>query len=188
MFTRLVLVAHAPTAATKHAAFPDDEPIEPFAAGALELGALHRLHAAPERRARETAERLGWTAEIAGSLSDLDAGAWRGRSFEDLAEHEAEALTTWLGDPAARPPQGESVEDLIARVWTWLEEQRQRGGRVGAVAHPAVLRAAAIAALGAPAALFWRIDAGPLSMLELRSDGHRWVLRELRAPRAAKET
>jgi hypothetical protein len=49
------------------------------------------------------------------------------------------------------------------------------------VAHPAVLRATAIAALNAPPALFWRLDAGPLTRLELRSDGRRWTLRALAA-------
>jgi broad specificity phosphatase PhoE len=131
---------------------------------------------------------LGWPAEVSDSLRDLGAGAWRGRSYEELAQHDPERLAAWTSDPTARPPQGESIEELIGRLRPWLEEQQMRGGRIGAVSHPAVLRAAAIAALGAPALLFWRFDIGPLSSLELRSDGNRWVLRELRATLSRAKT
>jgi broad specificity phosphatase PhoE len=181
MPTRLVLIAHAPTAANRRAAFAADEGIEPLRTAPARAERFDRCFVAPERRARETAAALGWTAEVDKSLSDLDAGAWRGRSFDELLAEAPEALAAWTSDPTFRPPHGDSVEDLIKRMAMWTEAQRRQGGRIGAVAHPAVLRAAAIAALGAPPALFWQLDAGPLTRLELRSDGRRWTLRGLAA-------
>jgi broad specificity phosphatase PhoE len=177
--TRLVLIAHAPTAATRRAAFADDEGIELLRDPPGSMGRFDRCFVAPEQRARETAAALGWPADVDAVLRDLDAGAWRGRSFDDLLAEAPDALAAWTADPGWRPPGGESVEELIARIAPWLEIQQQQGGRIGAVAHPAVLRAAAIAALNAPPALFWRLDAGPLTRLELRTDGRRWTLRAL---------
>lgn len=179
--TRLVLVAHAATAANRRAAFADDEGIEPLRVPPPLAGRFDRCFVAPERRARETAAALGWTAAVDEALRDLDAGAWRGRSFDHLLAEAPEMLMAWTADPAFRPPGGESVEDLVARLAPWLEIQQRQAGRIGAVAHPAVLRATAIAALNAPPALFWRLDAGPLTRLELRSDGRRWTLRALAA-------
>ena len=93
---------------------------------------------------------------------------------------DAEAATAWIDDPAFAGHGGESVEMLVARVGAWLAARRTTQGVVIAVTHAAVLRAAAIAALDAPAAGFWRIDAGPLTALTLSSDGRRWTVRELR--------
>lgn len=177
--TRLVLIAHAPTAANRRAAFAADEGIEPLHALPARGERFDRCFVAPERRARETAAALGWAAEVDRELRDLDAGAWRGRRFDELLAEAPEALAAWTADPAFRPPGGESVEDLVRRLGAWIE--RQPHGRIGVVAHPAVLRAAAIAALGAPAALFRQLDAGPLTRLELRGDGRRWTLRALTA-------
>jgi broad specificity phosphatase PhoE len=179
--TRLVLIAHAPTAANRRAAFADDEGIEPLRNAPTRAERFDRCFVAPERRARETAAALGWTAEVDEALRDLDAGAWRGRSFDDLLAEAPEALAAWTTNPDFQPPGGESVGNLVERMRTWIDAQRQQAGRIGAVAHPAVLRAAAIAALDAPPALFWRLDAGPLTRLELRTDGRRWTLRALTA-------
>jgi broad specificity phosphatase PhoE len=93
---------------------------------------------------------------------------------------EAEAATAWIDDPAFAGHGGESFDMLAGRIAAWLAARRTIEGVVLAITHAAVLRAAAIAVLGAPTAAFWRIDAGPLSALTLSSDGRRWVLRELR--------
>ncbi|OOL28057.1 histidine phosphatase, partial [Rhodococcus rhodochrous] len=50
-------------------------------------------------------------------------------------------------------------------------------GRVVAVTHPAVIRAATVHAFGAPAAGFWRIDVRPLAQVRLHGRGGRWSLR-----------
>lgn len=186
MPTRLLLVAHAATAATRRAAFPLDEPIEPAAREsavrlAPRLGRSERAYAAPEERTRDTAAALGLAPETQLLLADIDLGRWKGRSFDEMLAEGPDAIAAWTSDPASRPHGGESVEELIARVRPWLDHQREEGGRVVAVTHPAVIRAAVVIALGAPPASFWRIDAGPLTRTELRGDGRRWTLRAMAA-------
>jgi len=178
MPTRLLLIAHAPTLATRRAAFPRDEPIEPLDASPT-LGHAGRCFAAPERRTRETAEALGLDARREPLLADIDLGRWEGRTFDEVVEEDPQGMAAWTSDPACSPHGGESVEDLLRRVGTWLDGERQDGGRVIAVTHPAVIRAAIVAAIGAMPGSFWRVDIAPLTRVDLRSDNRRWVLREI---------
>jgi hypothetical protein len=46
-----------------------------------------------------------------------------------------------------------------------------------AVCGPALVRAAVVAVLGAPAVAFWRIDVAPLTVTDLRGGPHRWTVR-----------
>lgn len=187
MPTRLLLIAHGATAATRQAAFPLDEPIEAAARELAEtlgpkLMPAHRSYAAPELRARETAQALGLVAEPQGLLADLNLGRWRGKTFDAMLAEGPTAIAAWTSDPASRAHGGESVDELVARVRPWLEHQRQAGGKIIAVTHPAVLRAAVIIAIGAPSSSFWRIDIGPLTQVELRGDERRWTLRGISGP------
>ena len=186
MPTRLLLIAHAATAATRAAAFPLDEPIEEagYAAAAklrASLRSADRVFTAPERRARETSNALGLDPESQMLLADINLGRWKGKTFEDMLAEGPEAIVAWTSDPASRVHGGESVDELIARVKPWLEHQSDDGGRVIAVTHPAVIRAAIVIVLGAPAASFWRIDIAPLARVDLRNDGRRWTLRGIAA-------
>lgn len=173
---RLTLLAHAPTAATGAPAFPADEPAEVEGLQAGRFARATRALTAPERRTRDTALAFGLDAMPDEVLRDLDHGTWAGRP---LASVEPEALGAWMADPDAAPHGGEAVAALVRRVAAWLEDQREGRGRLVAVTHPAVLRAAVIAVLGAPPQAFWRIDAAPLSTLDLTHDGRRWALRGL---------
>jgi broad specificity phosphatase PhoE len=59
----------------------------------------------------------------------------------------------------------------------WLDDLRGEPGHTLAVTHAAVIRAAILAVIGAPAACFARIDVTPLGLTDLRGDGRRWTLR-----------
>lgn len=185
MTTRLTLLCHAATPATRPGRFPADEEPEPEAATAAaalsgRVPRAGRAVSGRERRTRQTASALGLAAEPTGALDDCDFGRWRGRTIAEIAAEEPEAVAAWLGDPDAAPHGGESVTALIGRVGAWLDTECGNGnGSVIAVTHPAVVRAAVVHALAAPAACFWRIDAGPLSITDLRHDGRRWTLRAL---------
>ena len=169
--TRLVLVAHAPPTATRRAAFPADEPLEhPDRVGPAALGRMSGWRRGPELRCEQTAAGLGWDCVVDPALADLDFGAWRGQDLNDDV--------SWLVDPGAAPHGGESVVDVLARVGAWLDDLRGSGERVGAVTHPAVIRAAVVHVLGAPPQAFWRIDAAPLTFTRLSSTGTLWTLRE----------
>lgn len=178
---RLTLVAAAATAATRTAAFPDDEPPEDGALrGAARLaGRLPRrgpVWASPARAAGETAAALGLAAEVVAALGDCDYGAWRGRTLAAVAAGAPEALALWMADPAARPHGGESLAALRDRVGRWLDAVPGEGAAV-AVTHAPVVRAAILHALSAPPAAFWRIDVPPLSATLLVRAAGRWTLR-----------
>lgn len=189
MTPRITLISHAPTAAVRRAAFPLDEPLEEREFTRIaDLGwpapRAQRILSAPEQRTRQTAEALGLTSTIANEMRDCDYAQWRGRDLNEIQSSDAEGLLAWLTDPAAAPHGGESIVDLIARVGNWLDAQRDAAHTI-AITHPAVIRAAIVHLLGAPALSFWRIDIAPLSLTDLRFNGRSWTLRSTASPLSA---
>jgi broad specificity phosphatase PhoE len=183
----LFMLCHGATPATRQAAFPLDEPTEEkslAAAAALSgcLPSVARILTSPARCARETATALGLTATKEHALRDCDWGRWRGRKLDEVIAEEPEAAASWLADPDAAPHGGESVAMLIRRVSCWMDAS-SHSGRVLAVTHPAVVRAAVVLVLGAPAPGFWCVDVPPLSLVELKRRAGRWSLRASRLGR-----
>jgi broad specificity phosphatase PhoE len=175
---RLTLVSHAMTDAMSAGRFPTDEPLS--SAGyrqvdaSIDLGVTDSAFCAPEKRTRQTAELLGLQATIEQRLSDLDCGRWRGDVLGGVRPSD---LAIWLTDPARAPHGGESVVDLINRVGGWMETLTTRRGRLVAVTHSAVIRAAILVALDAPPKSFWRMDIAPVSRTVMHFRGHAWTLR-----------
>ena len=184
MTTRLTVICHAATEATRAARFPGDEDLDMTAAPAVSAAATHlggHLLAGPERRVRRTAELLAAGASVAidPALRDWDVGRWRGYDLAHVAREAPDALASWLSNAGAAPHGGESLHDLLARAEAWLGAMAGRGGRTLAVTHPPVLRAVIVQALGAGPTAFWRIEAPPLCRARLSHDGRRWVLQSL---------
>jgi broad specificity phosphatase PhoE len=178
--TKIVFVSHAPTTATRSSSFPDDEPLErDDSVSPVDLGRWGHFLCGPELRCRQTAAGVGWDPVVEPALADLDFGAWRGLPLNEVPDTEA---AHWLSDPAATPHGGESVQGLLSRVGSWLQGLRHAGERIVAVTHPAVVRAAVIHVLAAPAQSFWRIDVPPLSQTRLTCGGGSWTLRETGHP------
>jgi broad specificity phosphatase PhoE len=69
------------------------------------------------------------------------------------------------------------VVDVIGRVRGWLDSMTGQRGRLVAVTHPSVIRAAILVVLDAPPRSFWRIDVGPASHTVLHLRGQAWTLR-----------
>ncbi|MDH6708160.1 broad specificity phosphatase PhoE [Kitasatospora sp. MAA19] len=182
MTVRVIFVAPAIGSELRAARFGGDGPADEAAlaaarAAAGTLPSASRTLTSPSVRCRRTAEELGLGAEPAQQLADLDVGAWRGRSLDEVAAGDPAAVSAWLTDPAAAPHGGESVTALGARVGGWLDGLAELPGRVVAVAEPAVVRAAVVHGLGLPPAAFWRFDVRPLSVTELSGRAGRWNLR-----------
>lgn len=175
---RLALVSHAMTDATAAGRFPTDESLNATgrrqAEAATEFGCADKAFCGPEVRTRQTAELLGARPSIEPKLADLDFGRWRGDVLGRVLPAE---LAIWLTDPARAPHGGESVVELIARVARWMESLAAQRGRILAVTHPAVIRAAILVALDAPPKSFWRIDVAPVSRTVMHFRGHAWTLR-----------
>jgi broad specificity phosphatase PhoE len=182
---RLLVVCQGSTTATTRAGLPDGEPLtergrrEAIAAAATITGTAGGSVSwcSPAPAARQTVAALGVTAEIDSGMRDCDFGRWRGRRLADVQATEPEAVPTWLTDPAANPHGGESDPDVIDRAAVWLTGHADHGGRVIAITHAAVIRAAVLHVQHASATSFWRIDVPPLSRVCLTGDGGRWQVR-----------
>jgi broad specificity phosphatase PhoE len=191
MTAHLFLIAHAPTAGMRVAAFPrDDEPLEPEAAARLpalrnKLRHADRYLVSPARRARETAAGLGLSADVAPALADCDYGRWRGERLAEIEKREPDGVAAWLEDPEAAPHGGESLAALISRVGAWLDDEAGAQGVTLAITHGAIVRAAIVAAIEAPPRAFWRLDVAPLSLTRLSGHDGRWRLAGL-GPLAAE--
>ena len=98
-----------------------------------------------------------------------------------MQAEEPDDVAAWLRDPAAAPHGGESLIALIERVATWLDAQAATPGRIVAVTHASVIRAAIVHAMGAAPRCFWRIDVAPLSFTRLSANNGRWTLASLSA-------
>jgi broad specificity phosphatase PhoE len=188
---RLLLVRHAPTAATRSFAFPADEPIDDRGraaaiglAGALPSG--FAALASPSLRCRQTAEAAGLgEPTIEPALRECDFGTWAGRTLEDLTAGDADGVRAWMTAPDAEPHGGESLTRFAARVGAWLEDQARLDGGAVAITHGGVIKAAIVHALGAPLDAFWRVDAAPLGITELHARDGGWTLTRSNARHAA---
>jgi broad specificity phosphatase PhoE len=178
--TRVTLLAHAPTAATRTAAFPVDEPLDARgrAWAAAARGLLPRagdMRCAPDRPSQETCTVLDLSPAVDGGLRGWDLGGWSGRTLEEVADERPDDVSAWLTDPTAAPHGGEPLAALLTRVEEWLTLVQP--GHTLAVCAPAVARAAVVRVLRAPAEAFWRIDVAPLTVTDLRGGPRRWTVR-----------
>lgn len=181
-----MLLRHATTAAVRRAAFPEDEALDAdgeVAARTL-AGALGRGEAlcGPSARSRTTAALAGLDATVDPRLDECDFGSWRGRTLAEVHAEAPDDAAAWMTDPSSAPHGGESLAAFAARVSAWLDEQAAREGRVIAVTHGGVVKAAVVHALGAPIDAFWRVDAAPLRATVLHSHDGRWTLARANAP------
>jgi len=180
----LLLVRHAPTAATRASAFPGDEDLDArgreAAAGlAGRLPRSREVLTSPARRCRQTAEAAGLAAVVDDAIRDCDFGSWTGRTLAAVDAADPAAVREWMLDPEAAPHGGESLSQFAARIAAWLDDQGGREGRLVAITHAEVIKAAVVHALGAPILAFWRLDAAPLAVTELHAHAGRWTLARL---------
>ena len=120
---------HAPTAATRAAAFPADEPLDErgrAAAASLadRLPARCDVLCSPAARCVQTAAAAGLTSlRSERLLAECDFGAWAGRCLSDV---EPGAAGAWMSDPSATPHGGESLRALAARGAGWVDMEAGR--------------------------------------------------------------
>jgi broad specificity phosphatase PhoE len=200
--TSLTLVAHALTPALRGLVLGGDAEPDPAgvdAARELKIDA-DEVYAGPETAALRTAAALGLTPVVVPALRDRQYGDWSGRELEELLSASPEAVAAWLDRPHTAPPGGETENDVITRVADWLGDltqtdpsesaafgeadaagptgsSRQTERRtVAAVVHPAVVRAAVLYVLDAPAESLRHVDVRPLSVVHLSAHAGSWSL------------
>jgi broad specificity phosphatase PhoE len=181
---RLLLVRHAPTGATRAAAFPLDEPVEPGPI-ALTVPRGGEVLCSPALRCRQTAEAAGFAATADARLAECDFGSWAGSTLAQVHATDPARAEAWMTDVDAAPHGGETLRAFAARVAGWVDEQAAREGSVMAITHGGVVKAAVVRALRAPLEAFWRIDVAPLTVTELHAHDGRWTLRAVNCPASA---
>ncbi len=129
----------------------------------------------PLQRARRTAavllEAAGLAAEVRVDerLVEIDYGELEGLTPGEVGEARWEA---WRRDPAWRPPGGETLCELHARVAGWCEEVSApaASGDVLAVSHVSPIKAAVAWAIGAGPELAWRTTLGIAAITRISTE------------------
>jgi broad specificity phosphatase PhoE len=130
------------------------------------------VRSSPVERALETAEpiaeRLGAPLEVSEALAEVDFGEWTGRSFADLQREPR--WHVWNSDrETGRPPEGECMKDVQARILSEIEGLRgiHREKTIVLVSHGDVIKAALIHHLGLALNAYSRFDIDPASVSTL---------------------
>ncbi|MFJ3231054.1 histidine phosphatase family protein [Streptomyces sp. NPDC086787] len=182
MTSRVTFITPATGPSLRQARFDDDGPVDEAGAARARsvagmLPSAAHVVTSPSVRCRETAAALGLDGGPEPRLAGLDVGRWRGRTLTEVGTAEPEAVARWLSDAGAAPHGGESVRDLCGRVARWLDDTLETDGRTLAVVEPEVVRAVVVHALGMSTDAFWRLDAPPLTAVELSGRAGRWNVR-----------
>ncbi len=142
-------------------------------------GGVSVIVSSPLRRARQTADEVaaatGAPIVTDDDLRETDFGAWEGLTFAEAQQRWPEEVTTWLSDPEAAPPGGESFATVGIRVRRALARLLDRYARdtVVVVSHVTPIKTLLADALLAPPAALYRmhLDVGALNEIHWFSDG-----------------
>ncbi len=138
----------------------------------LAVEPISAVYSSPRERAwytaRELAERLGVKVKSSDGLDEVDFGDWTGRPFDALeGDPDWDAWNSARG--TARPPNGESMAEAVARSVAEVERIAfgHRGETVAAVSHCDIIRGLIGHYLGLPLDNLLRFDIDPASVSRL---------------------
>jgi probable phosphoglycerate mutase len=141
------------------------------AAGALLAdGGVDAIISSPMRRTRETADAvsaaLDLPVEIDEGFRECAFGEWDGLTLEEVQERWPADLDAWLGSMDFRPPGGESLVDVQARVEEALLKTiaAYAGKKVVVVSHVNPIKLSVRYVLGAPLESTHRMLLAPASL------------------------
>ena len=124
---RISVLRHGMTEANEKGVYIGSTDLPLSDKGAAELAArtdeydyprVHRVYSSPLRRCTETAEILFPDTELCtvDDLRELNFGEFENKSIDELAKRKD--YNDWLrGGKDARPPKGESLEEMTARTY-----------------------------------------------------------------------
>jgi len=134
------------------------------------------VESSPQQRALQTAQpiaaQLDLPLRINRDIDEIDAGEWTGLPFDRLARDPR--WQAWNEKRAtSRPPGGESMRQLQARVVRHLECLRSSGTVAILVSHAEPIRAAIMHYRGVRLDDFAGIEIDPasVSVLDMKRDG-----------------
>jgi probable phosphoglycerate mutase len=149
-----------------------------------DVGAADVLLSSPMARCRQTASALAQRCALAPVVDEpwVEAGfgQWDGLTMGEVARRWPEELGRWRGSTAARPPGGESLDEVVARVRAARARivARHPGLVVVVVTHVTPVRVVVQEALEAGPSALWRLRVDPCSLTAVRfwGDGGAEVL------------
>lgn len=169
----LIMLRHGRTEANAHGLLQgridpplDELGVQQAAAAAAWLGPVDRVISSPLQRAQETAAAFGVDVETDDRFIELNYGDWEGRPVRDVP---AETWQRWRADLDFRPPSGETLNELGARVRTGLEElvaQAERSNIV-VVSHVSPIKASVAWALDVTDRATWRTRLGQAAICQI---------------------
>ena len=116
------------------------------------------------------AEACGVAASALDGLMDLDYGAWQMRIQDEVKAEAPAAFDRWFSSPhLMRFPQGESLQDLVARTADVLRLviERHADETVVLVGHDSVNRSLLLQLLDQPLSAYWRLAQSPCTLNEI---------------------
>lgn len=125
-----------------------------------------RVVSSPLTRCRQTAEAFGLPVETDERLMELDYGDF---DLQPLSEVPAETWAEWRSDTDFRPPGGETLNELAARVFPVLDElaETARDSNVVVVSHVSPIKASVAWALQCSMGISWRCFVAQASITEI---------------------
>jgi probable phosphoglycerate mutase len=138
-------------------------------AGRLQAERIAAVFSSPLCRALQTAtpiaRALGLDVHVEDALNEIDLGAWSGRAFHQLADDPD--WRGWNDDREhARPPGGESMQQVQGRLRSWIDTTCERYCDAGVVAvtHGDVIKAVLADSLDMSVSRHDRIEISPASV------------------------
>jgi len=136
------------------------------------VSSVDRLICSPSLRARQTAAVFGMEPEIDERWLEMDYGDFDGMAMADVPRDQ---WGRWVSDLDFRPPNGESLREMGARVYEACNEliESARDADVVVVSHATPIKAAMAWALGVDVGITWRshIDQASVTKVIMRERG-----------------
>ncbi|CAM3240559.1 bifunctional RNase H/acid phosphatase [Prescottella defluvii] len=142
-------------------------------------GAIAAVVSSPLGRARETADAaaraLGLPVTVHEGLTETDFGKWEGLTFGEATERDPDLHRRWLSDTSVRPPEGESFDEVRARIERVRDDltASYAGANILVVTHVTPIKTLLQLALDVGPSLLYRLhlDLASLSIAEFYPDG-----------------
>jgi alpha-ribazole phosphatase len=152
-------------------------------ARALASEHISAVYSSPLKRAaltaRPIAEVHGLEAQVDERLTDLNFGAWEGKTLSEVRRTSPDLFAQWERDPGAVTfPGGESLALVRARAAAAVEEliQRHCGETVAIVSHRVVTKVLLCHVLGLDDSHFWQIRQDTACINRLERTAREWVV------------
>jgi len=194
--TKILLTRHGHVEGIKPERFRGREPLDLTARGRAQAAAVAQriaggwrpshIYTSPMGRCIETATAIakacGIAAKTCNDLNDIDYGAWQFKSFTDAKAQNPALFAAWFATPhLVRFPNGESLQDLVARVANAVRMvlARHPDETLVLVGHDSVNRALLLEFLGLPPSAYWRVDQEPCCLNEIDIGGEKVCVRRV---------